>query len=449
VRNSLLPVAFLLAVLSLASCGDDDGAPPETPTPPATATPSTSPTVSPDATASPAPSPVLGELTLGEPIEVPDSQAFLVETGCWGCDGPMQTLTRIYRDPAGAVRTDVLFDPVARGLHRTTSNPADEGPPTISGFYSEPDGSFMAVSVCVNEACGYGGLEFWHGESESVVFTSTDGGLTWTEIGRVGPVGSVIGYAGGQVIALSTDAPVAIPNAVTVPGGEVIAAPAGGQWPLTAFGVLLRRTDDGRLLHTDGTEFAAFDYEGEEFWVDSVLGSGNDTKGSALVTWVDQLPFTGIHHLSVLDFSEAAPVAVTSVWSDLLVYPAWWSPKDMIALATIDVHLPEPLGGIGGPYITQVDLETGDFRPVNTGVNLGRNLLQAVQAGPFARVSGTNSCLNVRAEPSATGQVLACMADGVLLTDSGESQTTDGVTWVRVTTPTHVQGWSAATYLER
>jgi len=180
-----------------------------------------------------------------------------------------------------------------------------------------------------------------------------------------------------------------------------------------------------------------------------VLSSGNDDKGSALVTWVDQLPFTGIHHLSVLDFSEAAPVAVTSVWSDLLVYPAWWSPEDMVALATIDVHLPELLGGIQGPYITQVDLETGDFRPVNTGINLGRNLLQAVQAGPFARVSGTNSCLNIRAEPSITGQVLACMADDVLLTDSGESQTIDGVTWVRVTTLAHNQGWAAATYLER
>jgi hypothetical protein len=67
--------------------------------------------------------------------------------------------------------------------------------------------------------------------------------------------------------------------------------------------------------------------------------------------------------------------------------------------------------------------------------------------GPFAQVTGTGSCLNVRAEPSITGQVLACMADGVLLHDNGETKVTDEGMWESVTTPNGTQGWASGNYI--
>jgi hypothetical protein len=79
----------------------------------------------------------------------------------------------------------------------------------------------------------------------------------------------------------------------------------------------------------------------------------------------------------------------------------------------------------------------------------GRTAVQAAQIGPFARVVNTGSCLHVRAEPSLAGQSLDCMADGVLLRDTGETRDADGVTWVSVMTPGGVQGWSASGFLER
>jgi hypothetical protein len=79
----------------------------------------------------------------------------------------------------------------------------------------------------------------------------------------------------------------------------------------------------------------------------------------------------------------------------------------------------------------------------------GRNYVRAVLQGPFARVVDTGSCLNVRAEPGMTADVLACAADGVLLRDTGESREVDGATWRRVATPAGIEGWASEEFLER
>jgi hypothetical protein len=81
--------------------------------------------------------------------------------------------------------------------------------------------------------------------------------------------------------------------------------------------------------------------------------------------------------------------------------------------------------------------------------SLGRTAVHAVQTGPFARVTGTGSCLKVRAEPSLSGEVLTCAADGVLLRDTGDTRTTDGAEWVSVMTPAGTPGWASAAFLQR
>jgi hypothetical protein len=110
------------------------------------------------------------------------------------------------------------------------------------------------------------------------------------------------------------------------------------------------------------------------------------------------------------------------------------------------------------PFPALVDFATGTFSLISDPFasaerpefsTLGRSTVHAVQIGPFARVTGTNSCLRVRAAPSLSGEVLACMADGVLLQDAEDTVDADGQTWARVMTLGGVQGWASAGYLER
>jgi len=83
----------------------------------------------------------------------------------------------------------------------------------------------------------------------------------------------------------------------------------------------------------------------------------------------------------------------------------------------------------------------------------GRNYIRAVQLGPFARVTGTGSCLNIRESPNTTARVRECVADRVLLTYPGTpSSLPPGVSpdgWVEVISPSGTQGWASAQYLER
>jgi hypothetical protein len=242
----------------------------------------------------------------------------------------------------------------------------------------------------------------------------------------------------------------------TFPGNQLLQPPAGASdYPpvVTASGEALWRTVGGGLLRSDGTTLIPERSGLHVGW--RVIGDLTPDKGSFLMSVDVTSHDTYNHGLEVYDMAGNVAAFRKLYAGAQLVVPGWWSPKEMLAVVTIDV--PPPPEYLGVPVPALLNLNTGEYglltdpfvtaeRPYQP---YGRSRVDAVQLGPFVRVTGTNSCLNVRAEPSITGQVLACMADGVLLTDSGESQTIDGVTWVRVTTPAHIQGWAAATYLER
>lgn len=88
----------------------------------------------------------------------------------------------------------------------------------------------------------------------------------------------------------------------------------------------------------------------------------------------------------------------------------------------------------------------GPFKSDTPGYSsLGRTIVHAVQTGPFARVTGTGSCLNIRTDPSVSAEVLTSMADSVLLRET--SDVSDG--WVSVMTPGGTQGWASLSFLQR
>jgi hypothetical protein len=111
----------------------------------------------------------------------------------------------------------------------------------------------------------------------------------------------------------------------------------------------------------------------------------------------------------------------------------------------------------GQPYISHfvpvvVDLERGIMQPLrpffDVQVPISRNLITAVQRGPFARVVNTGSCLNVRREPQLDGRVIDRFSEGVLLRDISHGLVYADE-WVQVVVPGGEVGWANAQYLER
>jgi hypothetical protein len=100
-----------------------------------------------------------------------------------------------------------------------------------------------------------------------------------------------------------------------------------------------------------------------------------------------------------------------------------------------------------------IDLSAEKIHPIaqpfaNADFPTGRNIVRAVQRGPFARVVNTGSCVNVREVPGTQARVLACAADGVLLRNLGETATVDDAGWLRVAMPAGAEGWASTQYLE-
>jgi hypothetical protein len=108
-----------------------------------------------------------------------------------------------------------------------------------------------------------------------------------------------------------------------------------------------------------------------------------------------------------------------------------------------------------------IDVEGGRVHPfydpfAEIGFLSGSLRVVAVQKGPFARLVGTESCLNIRGEPSTFATVLGCVADGVLLRipgnrdvpamgPGGRREPLDG--FIEVITPDGTSGFAHVGYL--
>jgi hypothetical protein len=207
--------------------------------------------------------------------------------------------------------------------------------------------------------------------------------------------------------------------------------------------------DELGLFTEDGTRLVSLGVK--DAVVDEVAG---DTQSGLLVRWSSGYSsyvslFTGgsevrtgrygsgvVHSMATLAREQAA------------LYGSMPDDQAGVPLATTYVY--------GGVVPALIDLEGGiahayasPFLDAGFPFTNGRAIARAVQHGPFARVIGTGSCLNVRAEPSESAGVLTCAADGVLLQDLGQAAEADGRTWAMVMTPAGEQGWAAAEYLER
>ena len=336
----------------------------------------------------------------------------------------------------------------------STSKGIEQQEPYITGFAMAPGASDMVVSVCITETCGSGGLDSWSAGSETVIVHSTDGGVTWGELGRLGAGGFVVALADeGRAIVGKWDAANRPATFVYFPGLEPIDLPSNGSWPVGFLdGEVLWLTPPGSGLSLGDQPLVYF---GENAGIASVAVAPPNSEPRLAVSW--NWPGTTAEQAYFLTLIDSRGRSFETY--------------EFGSFAMVEVNLIAELAGnaetlkYGQPPATAgahplnylpatVDLSTRTVRPIRQPFTdpdfpRGRNHIVAVQRGPFARVVNTdNTCVNIRSEPGSAGQVVDCAAEGVLLQDLLELQFVEDATWVRVRAPAGVEGWASVQYLE-
>lgn len=464
----LHPAALAVLVLLVACSGDDDGGP--TDSPGASPGPGEGPATPTGSPVTQTPFPAAG-IAVGDAVEFPDDIALIAETGCWNCDGGPSGFVRVYRRPDGSIAQDILFRPEKLNLP-----PDDDGqPPYILGFAIRPDASEMAVTVCVTKYCG--GLGPAEEGSAAKLYRSTDGGVTWTEWADWPLDHWMIGLVADGVLAgHQTNIPDKPDDPATtwppqpefgfrvLPEGRLIEPPTAAmpdQWPIvTDFGDIWWQAGGGGFIDTQGQPVL------ELLPGSRLVGVYGDPKGGFVADWwSDADSPNGHHYLSLYEggvpLADAEPVTFDAA---LIQAGGYFDAKSGTLYGNVEASLasvavPTPLNF--GLVPALIDLVKGTARPVPSPFIDGtsilpnvRNRIVAFQRGPFARVTGTGSCLNLRAEPSAGAEVLTCLADGVLLLDVGPAsglvlEPTPVAPWVEVFTPAGDHGFVSGDYVER
>ena len=334
----------------------------------------------------------------------------------------------MYRDKNGQVRTDLL--------------PSHWRGHTIEGIRISPGGALMASAVCTRGYCG--GLAAASPDARTAIIWSRDGGVSWQELGEfdgvsytlaVTPDGVVVGQPrNGEVQGLHM-----------LPSGRALSLPAGadGSWPFVFVrrsGELVWQSGDGRyLLLADGERLADLGRTGR-LYTDAVIEER--PGGRFAVEWSEH-PHV---YLGVWNQAGTPERVFSQRFWGVARLGGWLSPTTLIGT---------PLSELvrNGPAIYDIERGVASSLPLNNylpaHLTNARNRVMAVIPGPFVRVFGTGSCLNVRERPETSARVLDCAADSVLLRDLGETREEDGVIWLRVATPAGVQGWVSSYFVER
>jgi hypothetical protein len=462
--------AVFALVLYLAyggSGGDSQGSP--TPSPLVAASATARPDITPPVTTTPAPDFPLPaaldgtsvmELVQGPPIELPESVALIIETGCWQCDGPSTGLKRVYRNPAGQIISEVLLDPAALGYVD-----ADGYSQGLVGFDATDDGSWIVAGVCSAGYCGHLGTP--SADARTVILESRDGGVTWTQMaelqgayrveGVLHPVGEPSDVILSGPFPTGDEAGIFQTKFSYLSTGEALTAPAASTqstWPVVApDDDLLWQSGSGVLLDADGDVVINLEPRGSIGR--PLVADLNRTRWG--IPWVmDVGNGPSPHYLTLTD--RTWQVIRTLASEGYVSYGPGARGDEIYGNAEVDPALlgdllPEP----GFTFLpVQVKVNDGVFYPILdpfTGKEFlfGRNRVVAVKTGPFAQVTGVEgSCLNIRIAPSLDADVLDCVADGVLLQRNGiaPANSSAGGDWLEVSAPDGSSGYAAAEYLE-
>jgi hypothetical protein len=427
----LIGVGLLLLGVLLTN-GDDGGSVTETGTGTATATST--------ATQRPASVPI----SIGDSIDVPENMELIIETGCWSCDGFASSLVRVYRGSGGNDISDKLVDA------------AQLGGASFRSTLFDPFGRRLFLVVCMAGDCG--GLGPATSDAREEAFESTDGGVTWQDKGDFPLEHFPVAFSGESIMLSQTTAPGSNENPSAFhyvyqlyPGGDTVSPPNGDDtarpFSTDSFEVIWVALD-GRLLRPDGTLIAQLprDRDTGQAAVFSVRG---DMKAGLVVGWVEEAVADVPNHFTQINIPpDDSPARVTKDYttSGGIYQPAALLTKQNLLIANgyttnTGQQLPSLIDENDVAHPIAHPFTDADFPYQNQ-----RNLVDAVMGGPFAKVKGTGSCLNVREVGAADAQVLECVADGVLLEDLGAMDQTGR--WLEVLTPSRKIGYASMDFLE-
>ncbi len=376
----------------------------------------------------------------GTPGVLPqDGLSLIVEKGCHQCDGPASRFERVTSE-GGQMVVETLFDP-------------DEG--YIYSSYFDASGGAYYVSVCSRGYCG--GVGETSPDLQTTLYRSNDGGVTWEDLATFdGPASVAMVTQQGPLLNLTTFADGGTDYQFQLLGSSTIVRPPAGTEPTSANGGRLvgwRETGTNQILGLDGSPLLTLPNVDSRrpVRVETVL-----TNGDVLVSWLagpsDQEVFT---YLGVMEDgkltkifrgSDSSLSIGTGDNANLVWGNVWVSPTD------VD---PSRSNNEGALHPMFMDVNTGEitilelYGPAfSDAYDLQRNRIREFTAGPFLRVTGAGSCLNVREQPAATAPVVQCFADNVLLKNLAQEQQAGGITWKKVQTPTGSQGWASAEFLK-
>ncbi len=466
IRLAAAVLAFAALIFAAGGCSRDSK-PAVTPSPSATATATMaeaapSPTPTAPAAAGPA-----GALTLGDGVPIPAGVVFYVEGGCSFCDGPATSLDRVYRDQAGALHIDRLFErqlPTFTDAHGHRITVEDH---YITSIAVSEDGYTILIGVC-NPGAYCGGVgEVQEGASVTFYF-SKDGGVTWNDTGTVSGGAWALVSPGGYIGGL-------VRHVYRLPGKdwewELLT------WPSKARPQLMEGFDprtvqvfafgQAPLLLGEENRLEWLAGGSEPFLWPQLPGGaelraaqrGNDGM-TALIAWEqapgDETPPGA--YLGIMNVNERhAPPDATFRFPAGVVFHGWfggWVGKSAVVNVTVPGSVAGPGAGYEAVFLPAlVDFGAGSIHPITEyfaerAVKPDRGRVLAVGKGPVLKVQGTGDCLHVRERLSMTAPSMGCYRDGVLLVDEGQTQVAEGRTWVWVGRPEGGYGWASAEFLD-
>jgi hypothetical protein len=465
--TGLLAVFLLVLYLAYGGSGGDRAT---SPTPTASAAVAASPTARPRVTASPSPAPKpvpavlegtqVYALEPGNLVQFPSDLAVILETGCWQCGEPPTGLRRMYKDTDGELRIEQLLSIEQLGLPPRIvefSVGSREEPPVLTGMAIAADASEMLVSICVEGNCS-SGPEMVPSEGRVAVFESTDGGVTWIEVGDDYPptltlhayLASGVPFVKGVAVAalLSADGQ---QEFFRSPSMEPLAESSGRVPALSARGEIIWRQKGGSLTHSDGSTFLDL---GDRALVQSV---GQYTpSGLAPVQWswqsgevraADRLFVSLIDRDGMIVVSYELHPADASLLTAIR-YEDWSLAGTMLNPPLIGA--PQSFSGL---LPALLDLQTWSYNTIEEpflqeGYDHQGDVVRAVQPGPLARVGGVDgSCLDIRHATSPDSSSITCVGNGALLTHDWRIGY-GGKRWLHIILPGGREGWADTQFLE-
>lgn len=434
-------IALCCAMLvGFGACSDQVPAP-GSPTPaysPASDTPSTTP----NPTATPALFNGLEIIPLatGAPADLPKNTALILETGCWGCSGGPSGLLRVYTRPDGSIAYEPLIDREELGIPPQLNTAPDgtvyEFRSPLTGYAIRPDSSLIVASLCSREHCGLGGEHYeWSANSQTAIFSSDDGGITWTEIGRVNVGAEVVAILPDDRILLRTFHEELTTTFQNFPDfSPVEPPPQAVNWSVEALpdGDLVWRDSAGVPLRSNGQPVLSLTQDGNPIRVEDLLIVPQKMDGLALLSGNEThapyanylVPFDSSGTIGRGVFADAGR---SVVWSGLVLRFGVALLDEGLILGNASLPTSD-IAPNGQPLITDydpvvVDLSRGTMSVLRAFVGFevptSRNHIVAIQQGPFAKVVNTGACLNIRDAPGPSARILTCAAEGVLLRVNG------------------------------